>query len=107
MSINLKIILDALDRERSISCYYDGVYRKLSPYRVGWKGGKLQCLFYQYSGKSNSSYIDGISNKNWRCLKLNKLHNIEVLDKPLFKPLIVSHKKKSSCIDKIIQEIMI
>ena len=94
MTINLEIIKEAIEKEKSISCVYDGLYRKLSPYILGWKKRSLQCLFYQYGGKSKSRRIDGISKKNWRCLKLAKLSNIKILDEPLHNPLVVSHKKK-------------
>jgi len=94
MTTNLEIIKEAIEKEKSISCIYDGLHRKLSPYILGLKKRSLQCLFYQYGGKSKSRSIDGISKKNWRCLKLTKLSNIKILDEPLHKPLVISHKKK-------------
>ena len=96
-----------MDERKSISAYYDGYYRKLSPYELGTKKGKYQCLFYQYAGESSKGIINGKSKFNWRYLKLDKLKQIQILDEPLQKPEIISHKKPSHCVDKIIKQIYI
>ena len=90
-----------MDERKSISASYNSYFRKISPYELGTKGNKYQCLFYQYGGESSSGTIDGRSKHNWRCMELNKLKNIQILDEPLFKPDVVSHKKPSNCIDKV------
>ena len=105
MSQYLDLIKNAMINRNSISCNYDGLYREMSPYCLGWKKNELQCLFYQYGGRSKSGFIDGVSSKNWRCIKLLKLRNVTILDEPLHKPKMISHKKKSSCVDHIIYEI--
>lgn len=55
--------------------------------------------------------VEGIINNkskyNWRCLKLDQLKQIQILDEPLQKPEIVSHKKPSYCVDIIIKQIYI
>lgn len=96
-----------MDERKSISAYYDRFFRKLSPYVLGTKKGIYQCLFYQYGGKSSKGVIDGKSKYNWRCLKLDKLEQIQILDDPLQKPEIISHKKPSYCVDSIIKQILI
>ena len=100
-----ELIKNAMKKGKSISCNYDGLFRKMSPYILGWKNNELQCLLYQYGGKSKSGVINGVSEKNWRCLKLSKLKNIEVLDEPLHRPNVISHKKKSTCVDNVIFKI--
>ena len=104
-SKNLELIKKVMDERKSISAYYDRFFRKLSPYELGTKKGKYQCLFYQYAGESSSGVINGKSKSNWRCLKLNKLEQIQILDEPLQKPDIISHKKPSYCVDNIIKKI--
>ena len=106
-SINLELIKKAMDERKSISAYYKNYFRKLSPYELGTKKGKYRCLFYQYGGKSSSGVINSRSKHNWRCMELNKLKKLQILDEPLFKPNILSHKKPSKCIEKRIKRIMI
>ncbi|MFX1477960.1 MAG: hypothetical protein ACFFCI_07490 [Promethearchaeota archaeon] len=96
-----------MDERKSISAYYDMLFRKLSPYELGTKKGKYQCLFYQYGGESSSGIINGRSKFNWRCLTLDKLEQIQILDEPLQKPDIVTHKKPSYCVDYLIKQINI
>ena len=105
MSQYLNLIRSAMESRRSISCQYDGFFREMTPYILGWKKNELHCLFYQYGGKSKSSIIDGVSNKNWRCIKLSKLRNVVILDEPLHAPNKITHKKKSTCVDRVILEI--
>ena len=105
ISEKVNIIKNAMDKRRSISANYDRFFRKLSPYELGTKKGEYQCLFYQYGGESSSGIINGKNKSNWRCLKLNKLEQIQILDEPLQKPDIISHKKPSYCVDNIIKKI--
>ena len=107
ISEKVNIIKKAMDERKSISAYYDRFFRKLSPYELGTKKGKYQCLFYQYGGESSSGTINGKSKSNWRCLKLNKLEQIQILDEPLQRPDIISHKRPSYCVDNIIKQIYI
>ena len=107
LSKDLEIIKKAMDERRSISAYYDRYFRKLSPYELGTKKGSYQCLFYQYGGESSKGIINNKSKYNWRCLKLDKLKQIQILDEPLQKPEMVSHKKPSYCVDNIIKQIYI
>ena len=104
-SKSLEIIKKAMEERKSISAYYEGYFRKLSPYELGTKKGKYQCLFYQYGGESSKGIINGKSKYNWRCLKLDKLEQIQILDEPLEKPEIVSHKRPSYCVDNVIKQI--
>lgn len=104
-SKSVEIIKKAMDERRSISAYYGRYFRKLSPYELGTKKGIYQCLFYQYGGESSSGNINGKSKSNWRCLKLNKLEQIQILDEPLHKPDIITHKRPSYCVDYIIKQI--
>ena len=107
ISEKVNIIKKAMDERKSISAYYDRFFRKLSPYELGTKKGKYQCLFYQYGGESSSGTINGKSKSNWRCLKLNKLEQIQILDEPLQRSDIISHKRPSYCVDNIIKQIYI
>jgi len=107
ISEKINIIKKAMEERKSISAYYDRFFRKLSPYELGTKKGKYQCLFYQYGGESSSRIINGRSKSNWRCLELAKLTQIQILEEPLHKPEIVSHKKPSYCVDNIIKQIYI
>ena len=105
LSKSLEIIKKAMNERRSISAYYGRYFRKLSPYELGTKKGIYQCLFYQYGGESSGGNINGKSKSNWRCLKLNRLEQIQILDEPLHKPDKITHKKPSYCVDNIIKQI--
>ncbi len=104
---NFEIIENAMNEKKSISAYYDGYFRKLSPYELGTKKNEYQCMFYQYGGESSSGRINGKSKGNWRCLKLKKLEQIQILDEPLHKPDMITHKKPSYCVDNVIKQILI
>lgn len=107
ISEKINKIKKAMEERKSISAYYDRFFRKLSPYELGTKKGKYQCLFYQYGGESSSGIINGKSKSNWRCLELAKLTQIQILEEPLHKPEIISHKRPSYCVDNIIKQIYI
>ncbi len=107
ISEKINKIEKAMEERKSISAYYNRFFRKLSPYELGTKKGKYQCLFYQYGGESSSGIINGKSKGNWRCLELNKLTQIQILEEPLHKPEIITHKRPSYCVDNIIKQIYI
>ncbi|KKL72781.1 hypothetical protein LCGC14_2081440, partial [marine sediment metagenome] len=50
ISEKINKIEKAMEERKSISAYYNRFFRKLSPYELGTKKGKYQCLFYQYGG---------------------------------------------------------
>jgi len=93
-----------MEKKQSLGGYYNSLYRKFSPYKVGKKRGVLHCLGYQYAGNSSSGPILKGDRNNWRCFDIFKLRNLEILSdnfqEPSIKPL-----KRQTCIDVIIKEV--
>jgi hypothetical protein len=55
--------------------------RLFCPHRLGRNGAKqLRVLCYQYGGESESGLAPIGSPDNWRCIVLEKLRNVELLD---------------------------
>jgi hypothetical protein len=60
---------------------YHGRRRLLCPHRLGRNGeGQLRVLCYQYGGESDSGLERAGSPANWRCIVLEKLSQVELLE---------------------------
>ncbi len=102
MSNSYEIIKQAILDKTAISANYKGYYRELAPHAIGTKQGKQQALFYQFGGESSSGLIPN-SKDNWRCLTLDQLTNVQVIDKQW--QTHNNHSSPSSCIDIIDVEV--
>jgi hypothetical protein len=76
-----RIVRAAVERRRPISAVYHDRPRLFCPHRLGRnKEGQLRALCYQYGGESESGLKPTGSPENWRCIALEKLGNVELLD---------------------------
>ena len=65
--------------------------------RTGWAGTeRLRVLCYQYSGGSQSGLGISGSPANWRCLVLEKLSNVKLLDE--WWRTAPNHSRPASCV---------
>ena len=91
-----RLVWTAVANKRPIAASYHGRPRLFCPHRLGRnKEGELRVLCYQYGGGSGSGLESAGSPANWRCIMLEKLRAVKLLDdhwrtgaKP-FKPDIV------------------
>jgi len=76
-----RLVWRAVARKRPISAVYHGRRRLLCPHRLGRNAiGQLRVLCYQYGGDSESGLQPAGSESNWRCIVLEKLSRVELLD---------------------------
>jgi len=75
------LVRTAVEGRRPIGALYHGRHRLLCPHRLGRnKAGQLRVLCYQYGGESHSGLEPAGSPTNWRCIVLEKLSKVELLD---------------------------
>ena len=96
---NHKLITQAINNKQCVSFTFKGLERKMSPHIIGFKKGKRQALFYQYGGKS-SSKLSIEETQNWRCIRVNEIEDLKVIEDTFQTPYNYSVEKQT-CIDKV------
>jgi len=92
------LIKAAINNKSCITCTYNGYLRKMTPHLIGTKNGIEQALFYQYGG-SSSSGLSRNPTKNWRCIPIAKIEDLELNDDAF--QTANNHSSKQTCIDNI------
>lgn len=97
------ILRGAIENKRIVVASYLGKRRFLCPHALGTKNGKKRCLFYQFSGLSNSQPIKPRSTNNWRCMNIKGLRILEVRsgEWKSYSP----HSIPQTCIDNVEYEV--
>jgi hypothetical protein len=94
-----RLVAAAVASRRPIAASYRGLPRLFCPHRLGGnKEGKLRVLCYQYGGESESGLQPAGSPANWRCLVLEKLRRVELLDDGWH--TAANHSRPASCVVK-------
>jgi hypothetical protein len=76
-----RIVRAAVEGRCPISAIYHDRHRLFCPHRLGRnKEGQFRVLCYQHGGESETGLKPPGSPDNWRCIALDKLGNVEVLD---------------------------
>ncbi|MGH8523093.1 MAG: hypothetical protein ACREXY_02390 [Gammaproteobacteria bacterium] len=76
-----RLVRTAVVSKRAIRAQYDGRDRLLCPHRLGRnKEGQRRVLCYQYGGDSGSGLREAGSPANWRCIALEKLSKVTLLE---------------------------
>ena len=76
-----RLVRTAVVSKRPIRASYHGRDRWFCPHRLGWnREGQIRVLCYQYAGESGSGLQAEGSPANWRCLALEKLIRVELLE---------------------------
>ena len=66
-----------LDKQQVVATYH-GHRREMCPHVIGTKTGRMQALFYQSGGSSNSGLGPAGSGENWRCIPIDGLSDVSV-----------------------------
>jgi hypothetical protein len=75
------LVWRAVKGRRPIRAQYHGCRRLLCPHRLGRnREGQLRVLCYQYGGESDSGLEPAGSPANWRCVALEKLSKVELIE---------------------------
>src|SRR5580704_136602 len=91
---------DAIIHRRPVTALYQGRRRLLCPHLLGWnKQRRLQALCYQYGGDSESGLQPVGASDNWRCLAVENLRQVELLDDPW--QTAENHTRPQTCIDEV------
>jgi len=78
-----RLISAAVTHRKPIAVVYDGAPRLLCPHVLGHsRAGNRRMFCYQYGGDSKSGLHPEVGAGNWRCLALEKISSVEVLDAP-------------------------
>ena len=92
-----QLVWTAVAGKRPIEASYDRYPRLFCPHRLGKnKKGQLRVLCYQYGGQSKSGLQPAGSPANWRCLVLEKLSKVKVLDDAW--RTAPNHSRPASCV---------
>jgi hypothetical protein len=63
-----------------VATYGGGGRRWLCPHVLGTRNGAWYCLFYQFRGDSGHGLAPDGSGDNWRCLEIDKLNIVAILE---------------------------
>jgi hypothetical protein len=90
----------AIIHRRPIAALYRGHRRLLCPHLLGWnKHRRLQVLCYQYGGDSKSGLKPADASDNWRCLAVENLNQVQLLDGPWH--TAENHSRPQTCIEEV------
>jgi hypothetical protein len=92
-----RLIWRAVERLYPIAAVYKHRHRLLCPHRLGRnRQGQLRVLCYQYGGESESGLQPVGSPANWRCIAVEKLSAVELLEGSWRTAL--NHSRPASCV---------
>jgi hypothetical protein len=90
-------VRQAIESRRPISAIYEEHPRLFCPHRLGRnREGALRVLCYQFGGASRSGLKPPGSSDNWRCIALDKLNAVKLLESAWQTAL--NHSRPASCI---------
>lgn len=76
-----RLIWTAASHKQPVRAMYKDLHRLFCPHRLGRnRAGELRVLCYQYGGESESGLEPMGSPANWRCVVLERLSAVELLD---------------------------
>jgi hypothetical protein len=93
------IVREALAHKRTVIAMYDGFRRELCPWAIGSRHGVQRGLFYQRGGLTSSGPVVPGAPNNWRCMDLERLEILEVVDGEWIGP--TEHRRTSGCMDVV------
>jgi hypothetical protein len=92
-----RLVWIAIAAKRPIGAVYKDRLRLFCPHRLGRnRARQLRVLCYQYGGDSESGLAPPGSPDNWRCVVLEKLRRVELLDGPW--QTAPNHSRPATCV---------
>jgi hypothetical protein len=92
-----KLVRTAVANKKPIEAVYQGRPRLFCPHRLGRnREGELRALCYQYGGQSQSGLRPAGSPANWRCVALEKLSRVKLVDGAW--RTAPNHSRPASCV---------
>ena len=91
------LLWTAVANKKSIEASYQGRFRLFCPHRLGRsRDGQFRVLCYQYGGESESGLQPAGSPANWRCVALEKLGRVKLLEDAW--QTAPNHSRPGSCV---------
>jgi hypothetical protein len=91
------LVWTAVANRRPMAAKYNGHPRLFCPHRLGRnREGELRVLCYQYGGESESGLQPAGSPANWRCVVLEKLRGVKLLNDGW--RTAPNHSRPASCV---------
>jgi hypothetical protein len=95
-----RLVRTAVVSKRPIRAIYHGRNRWLCPHRLGRNSvGQIRVLCYQYGGESGSGLQAVGSPANWRCIALEKLTKVELLEDAW--QTAPNHSRPQTCVAEV------
>ena len=95
-----ELIRSSLISRKPVSAMYKGKPRLFCPHVLGRNRNDVPyALCYQFGGESKSGLVSGPSPDNWRCICIEKLTQVELIEGSWHSP--GTHSRPQSCIAKI------
>jgi len=92
-----RLVWTAVANKRPIEATYQGRLRLFCPHRLGRnRKGRPRVLCYQYGGESQSGLQSVGSSANWRCVELEKLSKVKLLEDAWY--TAPNHSRPASCV---------
>jgi len=92
-----RLVWTAVAGKRPIEARYHGRHRLFCPHRLGRnQKGELRVLCYQYGGESERGLQPAGSPANWRCIALEKLSTVKLLEDTWRRA--PNHSRPASCV---------
>jgi len=96
-----RLIREAVTHRRPIGAVYHNQRRLLCPHRLGRNNaGELRVLCYQYGGGSQSGLEPRGSPNNWRCIAVEKLRRVEILEEDVWRTA-PNHSRPQTCVPDV------
>ena len=95
-----RLVRSAVVGKRPIRAIYHDHDRWLCPHRLGRNhNGQIRVLCYQYAGQSDSGLELAGSPANWRCIALEKLRRVELLEEVWH--TAPNHSRPQTCVSEV------
>ncbi len=95
-----QLLRTAVVGKRPVRGVYNGRDRWLCPHRLGRNHeGQLRVLCYQYAGQSGSGLQAAGSPGNWRCIAVEKLSRVELLEDAWH--TAPNHSRPQTCVAEV------
>jgi hypothetical protein len=95
-----QLVRTAVISKHPIRAVYHGRDRRFCPHRLGRSHqGQIRVLCYQYGGESSSGLQAAGSPANWRCLALEKLSRVELLEEAW--QTAPNHSRPQTCVTEV------
>ena len=92
-----RLVWTAVANKRPIEATYQERHRLFCPHRLGRnREGRLRVLCYQYGGESQSGLQPAGSPANWRCVVLEKLSSVKLVEDDW--RTAPNHSRPASCV---------